>query len=766
MAESLGSNVFSGSQLISPLASLNSQSFERLDSLWTCIGCGVPVRDLYCLPCLHPLALCAAPECVEKVRRNKVNCPDCEEMFTIQPETLSWQLFATRKAQERMSRMCSSNTNCQEDHEGDRAATSFCMQCSSSLCGDCGEQHRKMIASRDHEILELPLSSSPTEDRHDESCSESVPSVAIVCSEHSKTATLFCYKCDSLVCDLCVSLSGGKHNHHKVSLLDRPLIKEQNSYIVSYYKSTKNVTQKLTNASMMIAESKEVLAEKRDQAKSMIHHMADELINGIVTRRDELCEDVDQIAHTKEDQLEARHREIASILRRFVQFQKVSKMLLEEGSAWEQLVIKRNYFERVKSLHAMAHKVPLNPTVSPSLEFFRNDTVTHVQGRIHALGYVSSGPDPQLCTVQFYGCLCLQDSVRMLPHDPLWFVMQTRNRNHEECRHGGDTVKAVLVPVTTGVALKGYTEDLEDGTYRFSFPGVPAEECLLNVSINGQQISNVPKFCRFLDYSCKYVISTKQFGFGRPTSLALSRSGTLAVTDEKKNQICIFSLHGKLIKVLGMGRGKEVGQFQEWMRGVAFNSRGFMAVSDSDNGRIQLYDPTGRFVRLIGEEHLKDPRSLAFNSSDHLVVVDKNKILFFTENGELLKCFNHLDPTTKRKLHQFALGPGDEIFMIDKESTSILVLSKEGELVRSFGTYGHQRGQLHVPCGIAATRDGFVIVTSHHKVSIFKMDGKFVQEIAQKGDGIGSVHSPFGVVVDGRGYIYVADRNNHRIQVF
>ena len=59
-------------------------------------------------------------------------------------------------------------------------------------------------------------------------------------------------------------------------------------------------------------------------------------------------------------------------------------------------------------------------------------------------------------------------------------------------------------------------------------------------------------------------------------------------------------------------------------------------------------------------------------------------------------------------------------------------LKKEGELMRLFGTYEHQRGQLHIPCGIAATRDGFVIVTSHHKVSIFKTDRKFVQEIAQK----------------------------------
>ena len=104
-------------------------------------------------------------------------------------------------------------------------------------------------------------------------------------------------------------------------------------------------------------------------------------------------------------------------------------------------------------------------------------------------------------------------------YDMSWFVVTTRNPKLEPCHHGGEAAEAILVPVSTGVALKGYTEDLEDGIYRFSFCGVPAKECLLTVHINGQLIANVPKFYRFLDFSCKKVISAKQMGYDRPTSL-------------------------------------------------------------------------------------------------------------------------------------------------------------------------------------------------------------------------------------------------------
>ena len=762
----IGASLSPTSPMLSPMASLNSQSFEEPVSVWKCVACGIPVHDLYCLPCLHPLALCSTPECMERVRRNQVNCPDCAETFSIQPETLSRQPFASRKALQRVGRAISPHTNCQEQHENDKTATSYCQQCSSALCSACDEQHRKMIASRGHVVLPLSsLTVQPPEELH--SCgSRSVRLTIVTCPEHGKVANLFCYKCECLVCDLCVSLAVGRHNHHKVSLLDEGLKKEQKSYLYSYFESVENIMQKLTRASLKIADSRDTLAERSEQAKMSIRSMAEELINGIVSRRDELCEEVDQIAQAKEQQLDTAHRELASILRRFVQFQKVSGQILEEGFPEEQLAIKRNFFQRVKSLHKMAHNVPLNPPVSPSVNFFRNESIATVQGNIHSLGYVCLGPDPQLCTVELDGSLYLQDAVRMQRNEPLWFMVKTRNPKREPCHHGGEAAEALLVPVSTGAALKGYTEDLEDGVYRFSFCGVPAEECLLTVHINGQPVANVPKFYRFLDFSCKKVISAKQMGYDRPTSLALSRFGTLAATDEHMHQVCMFDKQGNFLKAVGRGKGKEMGQFQEWMRGVAFNSRGVLAVSDSDNNRIQLFDASGKFMKLVGETVLRDPRCLAFNNNDHLFVLNSNEMFIFNDAGELKKCLKNLDRTGKGKLHQFAIGPDGLLYIIDKNNTAVLVFTQEGELLKTFGTYGKQRGLLYTPCGVAATRDGFVVVTSHHKVSIFRSDGTFVHEIGYRGEGVGAVNGPLGVAVDDKGYIYVADRNNYRIQVF
>lgn len=55
---------------------------------------------------------------------------------------------------------------------------------------------------------------------------------------------------------------------------------------------------------------------------------------------------------------------------------------------------------------------------------------------------------------------------------------------------------------------------------------------------------------------------------------------------------------------------------------------------------------------------------------------------------------------------------------------------------------------------------------SNHRVQIFQADGTFATKFGGKGQGDGLMLFPAGVAVDKKGHLYVADTFNDRIQVF
>jgi hypothetical protein len=105
-------------------------------------------------------------------------------------------------------------------------------------------------------------------------------------------------------------------------------------------------------------------------------------------------------------------------------------------------------------------------------------------------------------------------------------------------------------------------------------------------------------------------------------------------------------------------------------------------------------------------------------------------------------------------------------------------ISAHLEFVRSLGgRRGSAEGQLSGPFGVAllqsnGRQEETVLVTDedNHRVSQFALDGTFIGIFAgtvEHGSGDGEFSSPLGITVLGSsGEVAVADRNNHRVQIF
>ncbi|MBN1202941.1 MAG: hypothetical protein JXJ20_13915 [Anaerolineae bacterium] len=86
----------------------------------------------------------------------------------------------------------------------------------------------------------------------------------------------------------------------------------------------------------------------------------------------------------------------------------------------------------------------------------------------------------------------------------------------------------------------------------------------------------------------------------------------------------------------------------------------------------------------------------------------------------------------------------------------------------AWGSEGGGDGQFNFPRAIAIGPDGNVYVadSENHRVQVFSPDGAFITRWGSYGSGPGQFDIPQGIAVDGQGNVYVGDRNNSRIQRF
>ena len=82
----------------------------------------------------------------------------------------------------------------------------------------------------------------------------------------------------------------------------------------------------------------------------------------------------------------------------------------------------------------------------------------------------------------------------------------------------------------------------------------------------------------------------------------------IAVTDCNNHRIQVFDMDGTFMFKFG-SEGSEKGQFKN-PKGIAYAPNGHMIVADFNNHRIQVFNEDGRFIRMFGNFGTGRPGSL------------------------------------------------------------------------------------------------------------------------------------------------------------
>lgn len=179
-------------------------------------------------------------------------------------------------------------------------------------------------------------------------------------------------------------------------------------------------------------------------------------------------------------------------------------------------------------------------------------------------------------------------------------------------------------------------------------------------------------------------------------------------------------------RLLSIGaKGSGEGQFTRGICSVAVAPDGNVWVGDET--KVQIFSGDGKFVRQAAPAHLQHGHvyGIAFDTSNN------------------------------------------EVYLTSSLTHCIVVCRLDGAAVRKMGSVGRGDGQLWSPMGIAVDAEKgllFVSEIGNNRVQVVRRDGRFVRKWGVKGPGDGEFRYP-GALALANGQLFVADLDNHRIQV-
>ena len=173
-------------------------------------------------------------------------------------------------------------------------------------------------------------------------------------------------------------------------------------------------------------------------------------------------------------------------------------------------------------------------------------------------------------------------------------------------------------------------------------------------------------------------------------------------------------------------------------------------------------------VRTITE--LNRPCGVAVSDDGHVIVTENNGncVTILDNEGKKVKSFGGKGGRVKfSKPRGVAITPDN--FILVSDNHSIQKISMDGDLVAPVGGYGSRLLQFKYPEGIAIspiTGQVYIADTDNHRIQVLNPDLTFSHLFGKKGSGNGRFSTPSDIAIDSQGLVYVADTDNHRIQKF
>ena len=174
-------------------------------------------------------------------------------------------------------------------------------------------------------------------------------------------------------------------------------------------------------------------------------------------------------------------------------------------------------------------------------------------------------------------------------------------------------------------------------------------------------------------------------------------------------------------------------------------------------------------VRHILE--LNRPWGVAVTDDGHIIVSERNDhcVTVRDRNGKKVKLFGQQSGGSGnvKFSHPRGVAITPNNFILVADSHKIQKISMDGKCIKSVGKQGS--GPLEFNCGITISQiTGHIYIADYdnHRIQVLNPDLTFSHTFGTKGSAEGQFKNPRDIAIDRQRLVYVTDINNHRIQTF
>lgn len=265
-----------------------------------------------------------------------------------------------------------------------------------------------------------------------------------------------------------------------------------------------------------------------------------------------------------------------------------------------------------------------------------------------------------------------------------------------------------------------------------------------------------------------------------PRNLAIGPEGNVYVLDSGNHRVAVFDSNGQLLRDWG-GFGTEPGQFNEpW--GIAVDDS-FVYVADTWNHRVQKFTLDGELVTTFGQSGTTaelgaesggfffGPRSIALLPDDRLAVTDtgNHRLQIFDRDGNFIRVAGGAGAQAGLFNEPVGLARSDNgVYLADTWNARIQLLTTELSPVLEWPIDGWEGDSTENKPYLAVDSGGRVYATDpeNFRVLIFDAEGEYLGRFGQPGAELDRLGLPNGIAIDDADNVYITDARNNRVLRF
>ena len=211
--------------------------------------------------------------------------------------------------------------------------------------------------------------------------------------------------------------------------------------------------------------------------------------------------------------------------------------------------------------------------------------------------------------------------------------------------------------------------------------------------------------------------------------------------------------------------------------GVAVREGGEVVVAEQSGHCVSIISGNGEKKSFGGPGQFSYPDGVAIDTGGNILVVDcgNHCIHQLSSTGKHLRTVGTQGNGPLQFLHPVGITvhPGTgKVYVTDCGNHRIQVLNSDLTHANSFGSRASRKGSnngefdLHYDVSTDAEGNVYVADKNNHRIQVFTVDGVYLRQFGKKGEGEGELKEPVSVAIDSHNVVYVGEYGNNRVSIF